>query len=130
MATLTVFDKAKGNFGKAVFNLASDTLKVMLTDVAPVASGASGSGVLADITEIAAGNGYVAGGASLVTPTYTETGTGTSIWELTAASPITWTATGGAIAQFRYVVLYDFTVGSPVKPLIGFLDYGSEVNLA
>lgn len=40
----------------------------------------------------------------------------------------TWTASGGAIAQFRYVVIYDATPAS--KYLIGWWDYGSEVNLS
>ena len=46
--------------GRGVHNLHADTLKVMLTNVAPVAANA----VKADITEIAAGAGYSAGGAS------------------------------------------------------------------
>lgn len=36
----------------------------------------------------------------------------------------------GAVAPFRYVIIYDDTPTSPIDPLIGFLDYGAEVTLA
>jgi len=127
MATLTIFDKAKKNIGLGKFVFGTDTMKIMLTDSAPNINTAE---ILSDVTEIAAGNGYSAGGATLASMTYTETGTNTSIWELTCASPVTFTASGGAIAQFRYLVLYDATQTTPLKPLLGLLDYGSEVNLA
>lgn len=127
MATLTIFDKALKNLGLGKFVFGTDTMKLMLSDTAPNVNTAE---ALADITEIAAGNGYSAGGATLASVTYTETGTNTSIWELTSASPVTFTASGGAIAQFRYLVLYDATQSTPTKPLWGYLDYGSEVNLS
>ena len=127
MATLTIFDKALKNLGLGKFVFGTDTMKLMLSDVAPNVKTAE---ALADITEIAAGNGYSAGGATLASVTYTETGTNTSIWELTSASPVTFTASGGSIAQFRYLVLYDATQSTPTKPLWGYLDYGSEVNLS
>ena len=127
MATLTIFDKALKNLGLGKFVFGTDTMKLMLSDTAPNVKTAE---ALADITEIAAGNGYSAGGATLASVTYTETGTNTSIWELTSASPVTFTASGGSIAQFRYLVLYDATQSTPTKPLWGYLDYGSEVNLS
>lgn len=77
-----------------------------------------------DISDIAAGNGYTAGGSDTGASgsgsggTYTVTGTN-----------ITWTASGGAIATFRYVVLYNHTQTSPVKPLLGYWDYGSALAL-
>jgi hypothetical protein len=36
----------------------------------------------------------------------------------------------GAVATFRYVVLYNDTPTSPADPLIGWYDYGSAVTLA
>ena len=127
MATLTVFDRAKKNLGLGKFVFGTDVMKLALTDTLPNINTAE---VFADLTEIAAANGYSAGGATLASVTYTETGTNTSIWELTCTSPVTFTATGGAIAQFRYLVVYDATQTTPLKPLLGLLDYGSEVNLA
>jgi len=40
------------------------------------------------------------------------------------------TASGGAVAAFRYLDLYNDTPTSPADPLIGFYDYGSALTLA
>lgn len=97
-------------------------MKVILTDSAPVNTNSQYS----NISEIAQGNGYTTGGAAVTLTSSTQTG-GTYSYIATCANP-TWTASGGAIAQFRYVVLYDSTPAN--KYLIGWWDFGSEVNLA
>lgn len=102
-----------------VHNLGSDTLKVMLTNAAPVAANA----VKADITEISAGNGYTAGGLSLTVSASAQSG---GTYKLTIADA-TLTATG-AIGPFRYAVLYNDTATN--KELIGWYDYGSAVTMA
>lgn len=102
-----------------VHNLGSDTLKIMLSDVAPVATNT----VKANITDITAANGYSAGGATATLVSNTQT-SGTQ--KLILSQP-TFTASGGAIAQFRYAVLYNSTTGS--GNLIGWWDYGAEVNI-
>ncbi len=111
------------NVAKGVHNLSSDTLKVMLTNTAPTSSNA----VKADITEIAAGNGYTAGGNTCAISSCTQT---SGTLKLVLSNPTQWTASGGTIGPFRYVVLYDDTPVSPTKPLIGWYDYGSNVTLA
>lgn len=58
MATFNKFNAFVQDLTRKVHNLNSDTLKILLTNVAPVATNA----VKADLTEIAAGNGYTAGG--------------------------------------------------------------------
>jgi len=40
------------------------------------------------------------------------------------------TASGGALADWRYFYIADDTVTSPVDPLVGVWDYGSAVSLA
>lgn len=99
----------------AVHNFSTHVFKVMLTNTAPVAT----NSIKADITEIAAANGYTAGGP-VVTMTISIAG-GTA--KVTAAS-VTITAAGGSIGPFRYAVLYNDTQTTPVKPLIDWLDYG------
>ena len=42
---------------------------------------------------------------------------------------LTLTASGGAVAAFRYVYIFDDTVSSPTDPLIGLYDVGSSVTL-
>ena len=36
----------------------------------------------------------------------------------------------GAVATFRYVVIYNNTPTSPADPLLAFYDYGSDLTLA
>jgi hypothetical protein len=40
------------------------------------------------------------------------------------------TASGGAVATFRYVDIYDDTPTSPADPLVAWFDYGGNVTLA
>jgi hypothetical protein len=121
MATYNKFQQFVDDLGLGVHNLNTDTLKVMLTNSAPVATNT----IKANITEISAGNGYVAGGED-ITNTYTETGgTGT-----VGATDVVWTASGGTIGPFRYVVLYNDTPSSPTDPLVSWYDYGSAITLA
>jgi hypothetical protein len=105
--------------GNKVHNLGADTLKIMLTLTAPVATNA----VKADLTEIAAGNGYPAGGTAVASSAYSQT---SGVGKLTG-NDVTFTAAGGAIANFRYAVLYNSTPAA--GNLIGWWDYGSTVTL-
>ena len=99
----------------------ADSCKVMLTNTAPVATNT----VKADLTEIAAGNGYTAGGELVQNVGSRATGTFTLV-----GTKVVWTATGGAIGPFRYVVLYNDTPATaPVDPLIGWWDYSSALTL-
>ena len=119
MATFTKFNSFVEACAEKVHNLGSDTLKVMLCNTAPVATNA----VKADLTEIAAGNGYTAGGtAASITSSAQTSGT----YKL-VLSDVVFTATG-AIGPFRYAVLYNDTATN--KELIGFWDYGSSISLA
>ena len=123
MAAFNKFNQFVVDVQSKVHNLASDSLKVLLTDVAPVATNA----VKADLTEISAGNGYTAGGNAAAFTSLTQT---SGVAKLVLADPATWTASGGSIGPFRYAVLYNDTPSSPAKPLIGWWDYGSAVTLA
>ena len=102
-------------------DLGADTLKVLLTNTAPVAT----NSVKADLTEISAGNGYTAGGNSAGVSSSSQT---SGTYKLVLADPATWTASGGTIGPFRYAVLYNDTAAS--DDLIGWWDYGSSVTLA
>ena len=92
----------------------------MLTLTAPVA----GNSVKADLTEIAASNGYTAGGTATTITTSTASGTAKA-----TGTDVTFTASGGSIANFRYAVLYNDTPTSPADPLIGFWDYGATLTI-
>jgi hypothetical protein len=122
MATFNKFNAFVEHLAEGVHNLQSHTLKVMLTNTAPVAA----NSVRADLTEIAAGNGYTAGGtAASVTSSAQTSGT----YKLVLGD-VVFTASGGSIGPFRYAVLYNDTPTSPADPLIGWWDYGSALTLA
>lgn len=121
MAPFNKFNAFTENVAEKVHNLGADTLKVMLTNTAPT----SANGIKSDITEIAAGNGYTAGGTAATITSSTQTA---GVYKLVLADVI-FTAAGGTIGPFRYAVLYNDTPTSPLKPLIGWHDYGSAVTL-
>jgi hypothetical protein len=123
MSTFQVVDEIANFLGKKRDDLSADSFKAMLSDVAPTKAGTQ---VKADITEIAAGNGYVAGGVALAGVTWVETGASSGIWQF-SCNAFSWTASGGSIAQARYVVIYDDT--STNKDVVAFLDIGAEVNI-
>jgi hypothetical protein len=120
MPAFTFFDEFKKFLGDGTIDLDTHTFKVALSNTAP---NAGTNTVFADITEIAAGNGYLAGGGTLTSVTWAETGAGTGIFRWGAAD-FSWTASGGSIGPWRYFPVYDDTHAS--KPLVGYVDYGSS----
>jgi hypothetical protein len=106
---------------KVKHNLNSDTLKVMFSNVAPVAT----NSIKSNLTDISAGNGYTAGG----TQAAFVSGAQTSGTYKLVLSNVVFTASG-AVGPFRYAALYNDTQASPVKPLIAWWDYGSSISLA
>lgn len=94
--------------------------KVMLTNVAPVATNT----IKANLTDITAANGYTAGG----TATTIATSQASGVLKVTA-SDVVFTASGGSIGPFRYIVLYNDTQTVPAKPLVAWWDYSSALTL-
>jgi len=121
MALYQKFNQFVEDLAKKVHNLNSDTLKVMLTNTAPVA----GNSVMADLTEITAGNGYTAGGSAA---TFVSGAQSSGTYKL-VLNDVTFTASGGSIGPFRYAVLYNDTPTSPADPLIAWWDYGTSITL-
>jgi hypothetical protein len=120
MASFNKFNAFAANMPNGGVNLASDTLKVMLTNTAPVAT----NSVYTDISggEVANGNGYVTGGTAATLTSSTQT---SGLYKLILQA-VTFTASGGSIGPLRYAVLYD-TAGS--EDLIGWWDYGTSITL-
>ncbi|MCL5667343.1 MAG: hypothetical protein M1383_06260 [Patescibacteria group bacterium] len=116
MAAFNKFNAFVEAVAEKVHNLGSDTLKVALTNSAPVATNA----VLADITEISYTN------ISDRTVTVSSSAQTSGTYKLVCADLVL-TATG-AVGPFRYVVLYNDTPAG--KNLIGWWDYGSAITLA
>lgn len=125
MASYNKFQQFVENLCKGVHNFTSDstctvTVALCATANAPVATNA----VLADLTQIA----YTNLSSRVITGITAEHTTGTVTF---TANDLVLTASGGAVATFRYVVFYDDDPTSPADPLICWFDYGAAgVTLA
>jgi hypothetical protein len=120
MASFTKFNCFVADVANKVHNLGADALKVMLTNTAPAATNALKS----DVSEIAAGNGYSAGGLAVAVASSSQSGGTYKL--LPGATPVL-TATG-TVGPFRYAVLYNSTPAS--GNLIGWWDRGTSITLA
>lgn len=108
--------------GLAGHNLNTDALHVALTNTAPIPTNT----VLANITQISSGNGYTTNGEDTLN-VWDESPAGTGRMVTT---DVVWTASGGTIGPFQFVVFFNETASSPlVDPLIGWYDHGSAVTL-
>lgn len=109
------------HLAEKVHNLQSDALTVALTATAnaPVATNT----ILSDLTQIS----YTNLSSRVLTVSSSAQTSGT--YKLVIADLVL-TASGGAVAAFRYVVIYNDTPTSPADPLICWFDYGSSLTLA
>jgi len=119
MAIFNKFNSFVEAVAEKKHDLGADTLKVALTNTAPVAANT----VLADITQVANGNGYTTGGTAAAAVTSAQTA---GTYKLVRGD-VVFTATG-AVGPFRYAVLYNDTAAT--DELIGWWDYGSSISLA
>ena len=118
MASYNKFNDFVQDLGTETHNLSSDQLVVALCNSsnAPVAT----DGQLSDLTTIAYTN---LSSRNITTTSWTNTG-GTSKLIL---DDLTLSASGGAVAAFRYVVIYNDTAAN--DELIAWYDYGSDLTL-
>ena len=120
MATYNKFNQTVEDLAEGVYTCSTDQFTVALCAAAnaPVAT----NSVLANLTEIAYTN---LSSRDLTTSTSSQTsGTFTQLF-----SDLVLTASG-AVATFRYVVIYNNTPTSPADPLLCYYDYGSDLTLA
>lgn len=125
MAVFNKYNQFVQDLASGVHQLQTGTthvLKVALSNTAPAATHAT----LSQATEIAAGNGYTAGGISVGTITGSQT---SGTFKLTGGTDPVWTGSGAGFTA-RYAILYNDTPTSPADPLIGWWDYGSSVTIA
>lgn len=119
MASYVKYQNAVEAFHLGQINCGTDVFKIALTDTAPnVATHTA----LADITEISAGNGYVAGGLSVVIDSAAQVG---GTFTLACTTDPQLVAAGGAVGPFRYAVFYSVTADK----LISYWDRGASLTL-
>lgn len=107
-------------------DLESDQLVIALSNTAPSSESsnptADGNGILGNVTQVSYSN------LSSRNLTTSSSGQSGGVYKLVLAD-LTLTASGGSVAAFRYVYIYNDTVTSPADPLIGYYDYGSSLTL-
>jgi hypothetical protein len=101
------------------FTAAGHVFRIYLSNAVP---SASGDAVKADLAEIGGGNGYTAGGEDTQNTLAEAAGTAT-----VTGTKVVWTASGGSIGPFQYVVLYNDTSAS--DNLVSWWDFGSALTL-
>ena len=124
MASFTKVNDFVVNLANAM-DLDSDTLKVALTNTDPTSGTnvvSDGNGILNNISEISYTN---LSSRTLANVTSTQT---SGTYKL-SADDLTLTASGGSVAAFRYIVVYNDTPTSPADPVIGYYDYGASLTL-
>jgi len=121
MATFTKFNAFTEHLAEGVHNLQTGALVLALcaTASAPVAANST----LSDLTQISYTN---LSSRALTVATSLQTA---GVYKLTV-NDLVLTASGGPVAAFQYVVVFNDTPTSPADPLIGFYNYGSALTLA
>jgi hypothetical protein len=119
MATFTKFQSFVEALAEKAHNLGSDQLKVALC--AAASAPVNTNTVLANLTEIS----YTNLSSRNITTASSAQSSGT--YKLTLTDLVL-TASGGAVATFRYIVVYNDTASN--DELIAFYDYGSNLTLA
>ncbi len=125
---MATFVKINDFVANAVENmdLESDQLAIALSNTAPGSESsnptADTNGILGNVTQISYSN------LSSRNLTTSSSGQSGGVYKLVLAD-LTLTASGGSIAAFRYIYIYNDTVTSPADPLIGYYDYGSSLTL-
>lgn len=139
MATFNKFNQFVEDLANALHNLktgTTDVFMVMLSNTAPNAADNVVDTTTTPCTlkatsngsEIVAGNGYTKKGISGGTVTGAQAA-GTFKFVL-GTDPV-WTAAGGALATFRYAILFNDSKGTTAtRPVIGWWDYGSSITPA
>lgn len=118
MAAFNKFNSFVEALAEKVHNLGADALVLALCAAAnaPVA----GNSQLSNLTQISYTN---LSSRALATSSSSQTG---GLYKLVLTDKVL-TASGGAVAAFRYIVIYNDTATN--DELVGYYDYGSDLTL-
>jgi len=134
--TFLLFDEFAESIADGRIDLDTDTFKVAfvtlqaggtptITDSDAVPTWGAGGTTNLSTSEVSAGGGYTAGGATLASVTYSQT-TGTATFD---AADITWTSSGaGDPTTIKCAVLYSDTATN--KDCLGFWDMTADGTTA
>ena len=120
MAAFVKYNSFVDELGKAGHNLSTAVFKAALTNTAPAATDTVwAAGTQIPPTNV---NGYTTGGNTLTTTSFTTT---SGVAKLILVDTV-FTASGGTLGPFQYVILYN---SSATNKLIGNYNYGSSITL-
>jgi hypothetical protein len=124
MATFNKYQQFVEDLAKGVHNFTSDATCSVTLALSNTAGDADATkATLSQITQVS----YTNLSSRVVTGVTAEHTTGTVTF---TATDLILTASGGSVAAFRYIILYNDDPTSPADPLIGWYDYGSALTLA
>jgi len=112
-----IYNSAKEYIGDNTIDLDSHTFKIALFLSTSNANTLTNSTLASLTNQVANGNGYTTGGATLSSVTWTRSG-GTVTFN---ANNVEWIASGGAITA-RFVVIYDDTAANDELLAVCLLD--------
>jgi hypothetical protein len=121
MAAFVKYNTFIDELSKGGHNLQTAVFKAALTNTAPTPASDTiwSTGVY---PPPAAANGYTAGGNTLTT---TSAATTAGVFKLVLVDSV-FTAAGGTMGPFRYVILYN---SSATNKVVGYYDYNSSITL-
>lgn len=131
MATFSKINDWIESMANGDVDMNADNFSVALSNTAPASETsnptADNNGVLANVTQIAYTNytDDLTVDRRLQSVTSSQTG---GVYTFDAADFVI-TASGGAIADWRYLYVYDDTATSPADALVGVWDHGSTISL-
>jgi hypothetical protein len=125
MAGYTKFNQTIEDIYHGKHDFSSHALYVVLCDVIPAATDT----IFASLSAKTIPTTYISGypGSLALNVTTSEGSDGG--YEL-IVDDLTITASGGTIATFQYIVVYNNFQTDPAKPLVCWFDYGSGLSLA
>jgi hypothetical protein len=132
VATFTKVNGFVEHLSEGVHDLGANQLRLALSNTAPASETPdptvlTADAVLANVTEIAYTNLDSDPTSRNLTVTTSAQTSGTYTLD---ADDVVLTASGGAMAEFRYIYIYNTAGTGVTDPLIGYYDYGSGLTLA
>lgn len=120
------------HLSKKVHNLSTDSIRIALSNTAPAAQGSnptlSNNGILANVTQISYANYADTLAVDRVLEGVTSEETAGNL--KFDANDFTISASGGALASFRYIYIWNDTATTPVDALICCIDNEAAITLA
>lgn len=122
-------NKIKYLLATKVIDFANDAFQIILMQTGYTFDKDNDS-LYADVSgsELSTANGYTINGNTLTGVLVTEDATDDRAevtWNNT-----TWVASGGSIGPSPGAIIYDDTVASPLKPVVGYIDFGGDQTQA